>query len=102
LDELLLEAVEKLSRGKKKLAFSTFAPLIGRPAANLTAAYQMNNFEPVARLHVRGNPLRSGKNFEIAFNRDAIGRQSQVYQQGRHAKSGRNFPRFSVYQYLNS
>jgi len=62
----------------------------------------MNNLIPVARLHGGCDPLRSRKNFQVAFDSDSAGGQAQVRKQGGNFKAFGHFARFSIHNYLDS
>ncbi len=66
----------------------------------LPAAYEMNDFVAVARLHMDFGPLGARQNFQITFNRDAASGQIESLQQVRNGGPVRDVPLFSIDQQL--
>ncbi len=61
----------------------------------------MNNLVPVARLHRSGNPLRAGKNFEIALDGHSVRGQAEMQEQAGYAEPRWDFARFSIHDNLD-
>jgi hypothetical protein len=62
----------------------------------LAAAYEMDDFIAVARLHLNVRPLSARQNFQIAFNSYTAGGQVKGLQQIRNGGPVRDVSLFSV------
>ena len=63
---------------------------------SLAAAYEMNDFVAVARLHMDFGPLGARQNFEVAFNSYTAGGQVEGLQQVRYGGPVRDVSLFSI------